>query len=192
MIDPLIDDDNIDDVLGLTVDAPEEAGLMADNSVHEQPGVGEVRDPAYDPGLDPIEAMTNPLWAPPARDGYVQRWIRMTVQNKDDGRNVKTQRRLGWVPRSIDSLEAKDRVNLGVDADQGDGLIWSGDLVLCEMDANRAAKFEEHSRKQRMKVAKAVNGRVDSFNRKVDPTSGFGHLEGGESGVRTYVNTPSR
>lgn len=191
MSDPLIDDVDLDDVLDLAVDGPEDMHLTRENSVDEQPAPGEMRDPVYDDTLDPIQAMTDPLWAPKAQPGKVQRWVRMTVQNKHDGKNVRTQRRLGWVPRSIDSLDEKDKANLGIDADQGDGLIWSGDLILCEMDEERAAKFEEHNTKQRLKIARAVNGRVDAFNDRVDPSLGFERLEGGEQNVKTYVRQPT-
>jgi len=72
------------------------------------------------------------LTAPPARDGFVQRWIRVTVRGVEDPRNVNMKFREGWSPRAMDTIPG-EFLGLGIRADQADGHFVVDDLMLCEM-----------------------------------------------------------
>lgn len=139
----------------------------------------------YADANDFMDSISNPTWAPEPREGMVQRWVRMTLQNDHDGKNVNAMRRIGWVPRSISSLNDKDRMTLGLREGDGedDGLIRSGDVVLCEMEQRRAAAINKHLSKFRKDREDRIKGRIDSFNSRIDETDGFSQLRGGTSKV---------
>jgi hypothetical protein len=88
--------------------------------------------------LDPIK-MLNPtnLEAPPARPGYVQRWISDSVHG-DSGGSVSKEwtrkMRQGWSPRDPSTVSpAELRIYETGKSQSGQGLIRMSGLVLCEM-----------------------------------------------------------
>ncbi len=72
------------------------------------------------------------LEAPPARDGYEQRWIRISIRGEDDPRNVNMRMREGWRPRDITTIGDEWQI-LAVRADAKGGHFVVDDLMLCEM-----------------------------------------------------------
>ena len=77
---------------------------------------------------------------PPARPGYVQRWIRtLDVEGKPDALNVQTALVEGWRPRPIDTVEPGFNAATAADATFGTVIAVMG-MVLME----RSQEIEDH------------------------------------------------
>lgn len=83
------------------------------------------------------------LEAPPPRDGFVQRWIRMTVRGAEDPRNVSLKTREGWRPRPVDTI-AEEYAFMGSKAGMNEGRFIVDDLMLCEMPRVTYAQRQAH------------------------------------------------
>lgn len=77
------------------------------------------------------------LEAPPPRDGFTQRWIRIRWGNEEDVSNSSRKFREGWLPRTADSVEPGYLPPTIRHARLGN-LIGVGDLILCEMPIRKA------------------------------------------------------
>ena len=84
-------------------------------------------------------------WAPPNRleapdppEGYVHRWIRLSMRGEEDKMNVNTKLREGWEPVRAD--EYPDSQHAVIDDGQYAGIIGSGGLMLCRLPAETAAE----------------------------------------------------
>lgn len=86
------------------------------------------------------------LMAPPPREGYVQKWIRMVdVDGNPDTRNIEESvRREGWRPRFISTVPAKDNRGYPTQkwSDKGDAIYVGG---MCLME--RPIALEESMRR---------------------------------------------
>jgi hypothetical protein len=81
----------------------------------------------------------------PARDGYVQRWVRTKLRGEDDQNNIFRKINYGWKPRSLDSVpkgQFVPQVNLN-----GENVIGIHGMILMERP-------------------KALHDRQAAFNRK--------------------------
>ena len=70
------------------------------------------------------------LEAPPARRGYVQRWIRGSTRSESDPGNLAKAMRRGWKPRMADT--APDFPAPTIKHGEFPGAIGSVDCILCE------------------------------------------------------------
>lgn len=77
------------------------------------------------------------LEAPPARDDFTQRWIRIRWGNEEDVSNSSRKFREGWLPRSAESVPVGYLPPTIRHARLGN-LIGVGDLILCEMPIRKA------------------------------------------------------
>lgn len=68
------------------------------------------------------------LAAPPARPGFVQRWIRVGVKGEDDPTNVAHKMREGWKPRPAESVPASFTVPT-IQQGRWAGCIGVGEMV---------------------------------------------------------------
>lgn len=98
-------------------------------------------------------------WNPPSvlpdpnpQPGYVFRYVRSSMVNQSDGKNVSMRFREGWEPCKV-----SDHPELQLELDQDgrfakDGIIEIGGLILCKMTVGRAEQraryYEEQSRRQ--------------------------------------------
>ena len=96
-------------------------------------------------------------WAPPQRleapnppEGYVHRWIRLSMRGEEDKTNVYTKLQEGWEPVRAD--ESPDANHPVIDDGQYAGIIGNGGLMLCrlpeETAAERAAYYGLRTREQ--------------------------------------------
>lgn len=110
-------------------------------------------------GFDEPWVRPSSLEAPPARDGMVQRWVRISVRGADDPRNVSMRQREGWSPRHIDSIPEEFRLmsgGLGVAPDASMGRFIVDDLLLCEMPERKFAQRKRYYSQMTQRQMEAV------------------------------------
>lgn len=78
----------------------------------------------------------------PAREGYVQRWVRTTIKGQDDHTNVFKKYNKGWKPRPLDSIP-KGQFVPHIDF-QGVNVVGIHGMILME----RPEQLHERQRKQ--------------------------------------------
>ena len=71
------------------------------------------------------------LEAPPPRPGYVQKWIRVSLFGKADPANMRNKERIGWIPRSPNTLPRSHSMPRISDGQQA-GFIQVEGMILCE------------------------------------------------------------
>lgn len=105
------------------------------------------------------------LDAPPSREGYVQRWIRVEDRAGKDALNLANKQREGWRPRPLETIpEQFKNFPIGKHASLGDVLMVGG-CVLMEMPIHIA---ESRNRQVRARIArqnKAVASDADEVSR---------------------------
>jgi len=102
---------------------------------------------------------TGPLPQIPARQGYVQRWVRMAFGNSADARNLSTRTRRGWQPRPADTVD-KAYQYMTVNNESMGGIIGTHDLVLMERPMAIHRKAEQIERDKRRNLEMAVKSNL--------------------------------
>ena len=104
-------------------------------------------------------------WMPPEllpepdkQAGYDYRWIRVSMQGKDDGRNISTKFREGWEPVK---LEEQPQFQLLADPNSrfSDG-IEIGGLLLCKTPKEFVQQRKAYYAKQNQAQAEAVDNNL--------------------------------
>jgi len=127
-----------------------------------------VRDIAELEGMDfsPANLDTRNL---PAREGYVQRWVRTKIGNEDDASNVFRNSNLGWKPRMADSVNKGSLVPT-VELN-GENIIGLHDTILME----RPKVIDDKHKAYERSLARNQMQSVDNDMLKVhDRNSGMG------------------
>ncbi len=78
------------------------------------------------------------LQAPPAPDGFVHRWVRVSMRGQDDKINVHAKLAEGWEPVRAD--EYPEYQAPVIDSGKYDGVIGQGGLMLCRLPAETASE----------------------------------------------------
>jgi hypothetical protein len=104
-------------------------------------------------------------WMPPEllpepdkQAGYDYRWIRVSMQGKDDGRNISTKFREGWEPVK---LEEQPQFQLLADPNSrfSDG-IEIGGLLLCKTPKEFVQQRKDYYARQNQAQAEAVDNNL--------------------------------
>lgn len=127
---------------------------MAENAHSLHAGLHDMHDAAMHAEGDIHDADSFPqnwkppaeLEAPPARAGFVQRWIRMSMFGKADANNMADQGRQGWRPRTLESVPDGDRKQFPTmkDPRSSGQFLVNKDLVLCEMPQRLFDQMRAH------------------------------------------------
>lgn len=129
------------------------------------------------PDINPMDLVNPPnLVTPPARSGYVQRWIDFG-ERPDGAMNVQYAKKIhaGWAPRDPATIPEKyRRAFQTVKSKSGEDLIRAGGLVLCELP-RQVAMERKH----------AVEELIKRQRRSMYP--GLGDLKNGEARKNRYV-----
>lgn len=105
--------------------------------LHSTPHASHDAEPLH----DEVHAALHDEWreprnldAPPARPGYVQRWVRVEDRDGKDNLNYANKFREGWRPRPMETIpeELRETFPSTKHASLGD-VVMVGGLVLCEM-----------------------------------------------------------
>lgn len=83
------------------------------------------------------------LDAPPPRQGFVQRWIRVGLQGQDDPTNTARKFREGWKPRPASSVPASFH-SPTIQHGKWAGCIGVEGMLLCEMPESMVEKRRKH------------------------------------------------
>lgn len=111
--------------------------------------------------------------APPTREGFVQRWIRLSALGIEDVAHVMRMRNLGWSPRNPDTVPAGFFSPVVQHASLG-SVISNGDMILME----RPMKIHEKQRKTIEALTRNQTGAVEQYLARNTPGGrGFGHGE---------------
>lgn len=120
----------------------------------------------YDDDWTPPELLD----APPARPGYVQRWIRTTVHGVGDPRNVAKRMNQRWMPRKPETVPKGYHVPT-IQHGQYAGCIGIEGNVLME----RPEKIQNKQRRLNREMAEfQMRGVEQDLHRVHDPSSGLG------------------
>lgn len=103
------------------------------------------------------------LDAPPARSGYVQRWIATSIQGKETPDNVYKRMREGWEPRKADSV--KDPLFPTINHGQWAGSIGIEGMLLCEMPKEKHRAMKEYYHNRSVEANESVAGDLEALGR---------------------------
>lgn len=141
-----------------------EADLHFDGDVHME----DENEKGYSPpGM---------LDAPEARPGMVQRWIRISLLGKSDGKNQSSQNQAGWRPRGLDTVPGGQRGRYSTIRDRRTSgeFIVNGDLILCEMTAGRFKAMQDHFRGKSRGQVNVLDEQIASARQPGAEEHGFG------------------
>jgi hypothetical protein len=121
---------------------------------------GEVNGPLHDEWKEPKN-----LDAPPARAGYVQRWVRVDDRSGKDMLNMNNKLREGWRPRKLEDVPEEYR-NFPVmkHASLGD-VLYVGGCILCEMPRQLADSRNRQVKARIARQNRAVETDADAASR---------------------------
>lgn len=104
------------------------------------------------------------LEAPPARKGFVQRWIRVGIGAKDDPTNTARKFREGWKPRPAASVPASYH-SPTIQHGKWAGCIGVEGMLLCEMPESIKAKRDKHYLEKTDKVTNGIEADLQKHSR---------------------------
>lgn len=103
--------------------------------------------------------------APPPRDGYEQRWVRVRLGGNDDAQNFLKRTQQGWVPRPFDSVpQGFSVLKQTLDARFGDhgNVISNQDSVLMERPIAMGNKVRAYLSGQNQRLRASIADFVGS------------------------------
>ena len=145
-----------------------------DENVHEENTDREM-DALYDTESD--NEVTewrrhSDLDAPPARSGYVNRFIRIRLGTVKDTARLRNAIREGWRPVKASSVS--DRSLPTIHHDQYGDVIGVEDLILCEMPAKVHAQRKKFYRQKQRRQNEAIERQLKGVSR--GDIAGFGPI----------------
>lgn len=159
---------------GKQKNAPEQV-VHSTEKVHETENTDRETDDLYDTEAD--NEVTewrrySDLDAPPARDGYVNRFIRIRLGTVRDTARLRNAIREGWRPVKASSVS--DRSLPTINIDQWGDVIGVEDLILCEMrDSVHLQRKKFYAAKKRRQNA-AIERQLKGVSR--EDVAGFGPI----------------
>jgi len=140
-----------------------EAATHGDDQVHETENMDRETDDLYaTEGDNEVTEWRrhSDLDAPPAREGYVNRFIRIRLGTVKDTARLRNAIREGWRPVKASSVS--DRSLPTTSVDQYGEVIGVEDLILCEMPehvhAQRKKFFADKQRRQNQAIERQLKG----------------------------------
>jgi hypothetical protein len=104
------------------------------------------------------------LEAPPARKGFVQRWIRVGSMGQDDPTNTARKFREGWKPRPASSVPASWH-SPTISHGKWAGCIGVEGSLLCEMPEKMVKKRNDHYRAKTDATTAGIEGELQKHSR---------------------------
>lgn len=126
------------------------------------------------------------LVAPKPRDGFAQRWVRVSARGDQDHRNWLRAMQMGWRPRDPSTIPQSEHY-YPVVSDGTRTLVRVGDLILCEMPEQMA---ERHRAAVRAKTQHQRTAGTTEAERVAQEAkqAGFGGLQKQDKVTTTYGN----
>lgn len=113
------------------------------------------------------------LEAPPAKDGYVNRFIRIRLGTVRDTARLRNAIREGWRPVKASAIS--DRSLPTITLDQFGEIIGVEDLILCEMPVRMHNQRKKFYRNKRQRQNLAIDRQLKGVSR--EDVSGFGPIQ---------------
>ena len=110
------------------------------------------------------------LEAPPARPGFVQRWIRVGTMGQDDPTNTARKFREGWKPRPESSIPAGFFVPT-IQHGRWTGAVGVEGMLLCEMPQKIADKRNAHYRAKTENTTNSLEAELQKHSTAAMPIS---------------------
>lgn len=126
------------------------------------------------------------LDAPPPREGFVNRFIRVRLGTVRDTGRLRAAIREGWRPVKASSVD--DRTLPNIHLEQFGDVIGVEDLILCEMPKKVFAKRKEFYSKKAGRQRAAISRQLDEQSRANVP--GFGPIQQQRSSSVTVRHQP--
>lgn len=104
------------------------------------------------------------LDAPPPRDGYTQRWIRVRQGNEEDAKNSIRMFRQGWLPRALETVP-QGYVPPTIQHAKLGGVIGVDDLILCEMPIKKAQQRNAYYRAKTDRMIEGIENDLNKVSR---------------------------
>ena len=139
-----------------------EAVVHADEKVHDENTERDTDDLYATEGENEVTEWRrhSDLDAPPARDGYVNRFIRIRLGTVRDTARLSNALREGWKPVKASSVDRRSLPTINID--QWGDVIGVEDLILCEMreevHAQRKKFFADKQRRQNQAIERQLKG----------------------------------
>ncbi len=108
------------------------------------------------------------LEAPPARKGFVQRWIRVGSMGQDDPTNTARKFREGWKPRPASSIPASWH-SPTIAHGKWAGCIGVEGMLLCEMPEKLVKKRNDHYRQKTDLTTSSIESELQKHSRAETP-----------------------
>lgn len=107
------------------------------------------------------------LDAPPARSGFVQRWIATSIQGKETPDNVFKRMRAGWQPREASTVDTGNfpTINHG----EWSGRIGVEGMMLCEMPIERFKEMKNYFLNTKNEQDQSITGNLEELRAKGVP-----------------------
>jgi len=159
---------------GADKNAPEQL-THGDSKVHEAENMDREMDDLYDTEADnEIQEWRrhSDLDAPPAREGYVNRFIRIRLGTVRDTARLRNALREGWSPVKASSVT--DRSLPTTTLDQFGEVIGVEDLILCEMPERMHKQRKKFYRDKQRRQNRAIERQLKGVSR--EDVSGFGPI----------------
>lgn len=146
-----------------------------DEKVHEAENMDREMDDLYDPETDnEIQEWRrhSDLDAPPAREGYVNRFIRIRLGTVRDTARLRNALREGWSPVKASSVSGRSLPTINLD--QFGEVIGVEDLILCEMPERMHKQRKKFYRDKQRRQNRAIERQLKGVSR--EDVSGFGPI----------------
>ncbi len=105
------------------------------------------------------------LTAPPAREGFTQRWVSTAILGDPTPQNVSKRFREGWMPRMADTVPDNFFVT-SVEHGKHEGAVCNESMILCELPLNRLQKRKEFHQGKTDKQTRFVEENLNSVERQ--------------------------
>lgn len=148
------------------------AGIQADRMDSRAAETRE-NNPIHDEDDDVPWNASTLTSAPPAREGFNQRWIRYMAMGQEDIPHMMRKRNEGWEPRHPDTIPNGYFAPIVAHATLGN-VVCNGDMILMERSERRGAK----QRASIAQLTKNQTGAVERYlSRNAPGGGGFGPAE---------------
>lgn len=158
---------------GAQKNAPE-AVVHADEKIHDENTDRDTDDLYTTEGENEVLEWRrhSDLDAPPARDGYVNRFIRIRLGTVKDTARLSNALREGWKPVKASSVDSRSLPTINID--QWGDVIGVEDLILCEMREEVHAQRKKFFRDKQRRQNQAIERQLKGVSR--EDVSGFGPI----------------
>lgn len=125
----------------------------------------ELHETRDDVSRDEMWSPPSMLEAPPAREGFRQRWVSTQILGKDVPQHTMKRFREGWVPRAAETVPASFPVPTIEHAQFGDVIGVEG-MILCELPESKGKARDRYFADKVEKMNSFVDGNLNKVEQQ--------------------------